>query len=133
MKKALLLIIIPLFSISQTKAQNVLWFKATSFSVKYVDNYGYWTKYSRWIEIDPISVKIDLISKIIIIYSNDQQIYLIKNWSEERRDRSGGTQIEMKVVDQDLDWGTVRLRKTREGDLQLYVDFADVAWVYNIQ
>ena len=133
MKKVLVLMILSLFSISQLKAQNVLWFKATSFSIKYADSYGNWTKYSKWIEIDPMPVKIDLIDDIIIIYSNDQQIYLVKSCSKERRDRDGGTQIEMRVVDQDLDWGIVRLRKTREGDLQLYVDFTDIAWVYNIE
>jgi hypothetical protein len=47
-------------------------------------------------------------------------------------DDGGGVQIKFSVIDQDGDRGTVRLRIQNDGNSQLYVDFADIMWVYNV-
>ena len=44
----------------------------------------------------------------------------------------GGTNVKFYVIDQDYDRGSIRLRVERNGNSQIYVDFSNVAWVYNV-
>jgi hypothetical protein len=69
---------------------------------------------------------------IIIIYSNKTQIYAIYENAGTYNDNDGGKQQGYYVLDQDYDKGMIRLRIARDGTSQLYVDFNDVGWVYNV-
>lgn len=102
------------------------WYKATSYAAKIV---GYdWTS---WIACD-VTIKIDIDADLIVIYSNKTQIYKVIAYDGEAGDEHGGRYVQFRVIDQDADRGAVRLRVEYSGNSQLYVDFADISWVYNV-
>lgn len=120
------LILTMLFSlISLTIFAQTEWFTATEFAIK-VDN-----EWSNWIDCD-ISVKIDIGNDKVTIYSNEVQIYRIIDEVDPPRDKNG-TQVAFSMIDQDGDRGIFRIRKQYDGAIQIYVDFSDVSWVYNIE
>lgn len=120
------LILTMLFSlISLTIFAQTEWFTATEFAIK-VDS-----EWSNWIDCD-ISVKIDIGNDKVTIYSNEVQIYRIIDEVDPPRDKNG-TQIAFSMIDQDGDRGIFRIRKQYDGAIQIYVDFSDVSWVYNIE
>ena len=108
------------------------WYRATSYAYKFTNSYGNWMEWSDWIKCD-IAVKLDLDTDMIVIYSNKTQIYAVYDYNGRASDGNGGVYAEYRVIDQDYDKGKIRLRVERNGNSQLYVDFADVMWVYNVQ
>lgn len=128
MKRILIIIMFGLFCVRATQAQTQ-WFKATEFAVRVVNN-GYWTKWSDWESVD-INIKFDLSNDLIIIYSQETQIYKVLEQVKSPYD-SNGTQVKFRVLDQDYDKGFLRLRVENNGNSQIYVDYADISWVYNV-
>lgn len=128
MKRILIIIMFGLFCIGATQAQTQ-WFKATELAIKVVNN-GNWTKWSDWESVD-INIKFDLSNDLIIIYSQEIQIYKVLEQVKSPYD-SNGTQVKFKVLDQDYDKGFLRLRVENNGNSQIYVDYADISWVYNV-
>lgn len=88
-------------------------------------------KWSAW-EDTNIRIKIDIDNDRIVIYSNRTQIYDIISETTPPRD-SSGSQKAFKFIDQDGDIGTLRLRIQDNGTKQIYIDFSDISWVYNIE
>ena len=123
MKRLMLMMLFSLMSLT-TFAQTE-WFTATEFAIK-VDN-----EWSDWIDCD-ISVKIDIGNDKVTIYSNEVQIYRIIDKVDPPRDKNG-TQVAFSMIDQDGDRGMFRIRKQYDGAIQIYVDFSDISWVYNIE
>lgn len=80
-----------------------------------------------------MKVKIDLDDDLIIIYSEMVQIYRVLKNEGSHIDDSGGKQQKFYVIDQDDDYGYLRLRIERNGNSQIYIDFNDVMWVYNVK
>ena len=74
----------------------------------------------------------NLNTDVITIYSNKTQVYKVYTCSDAYYDNEGGVQVKFTVIDQDGDRGTVRLRVQSDGASQIYVDFADIMWVYNV-
>ena len=110
-----------------------LWFTAYSYAIKYKTEYNRnnstgWSSYEKC----SVPIKFDLDDDMIIIYSNKTQIYAIYEDAGEYNDSDGGKQKGFYVIDQDYDKGMIRLRIARDGTSQLYVDFNDVGWVYNV-
>ena len=125
MKKLFLGILMLLFSVTTLFAQ-VINFKATSFAFKEI---GYqWSDWSRCNILITFNLKTDK----VVIYSNSIQIYKVLTQGQSFVDESGGEQVKYKVIDQDNDLGSMRLRVERNGNSQIYIDFADVSWVYNV-
>lgn len=110
----------------------VRWFKAFSYAYKYKTEYGYWTNWTDWIGCD-VYIKFELDDDVIVIYSNRRQIYAVYSYDGTSTDGGGGVYSSFKVLDQDRDRGVIRLRIEDNGNSQLYVDFADVMWVYNVR
>lgn len=132
MKKFLLMFLM-LFALSVgTASAQSYYYRTTSFSIKYKTEYGTWTNWSAW-EQSNLKVRIDFDDDMIIIYSQTLQVYQVTKYLGDYTDESGGRQTKFQVVDQDDDIGTIRLRIERNGNSQLYVDFADVIWVYNVR
>lgn len=128
MKRILIVIMFGLFCVGAVQAQTQ-WFKATELAIKVV-NTGSWTKWSDWESVD-IDIKFDLSNDLIIIYSQETQIYKVLDQVKSPYD-SNGTQVKFKVLDQDYDKGFLRLRVENNGNSQIYVDYADISWVYNV-
>jgi len=130
--KKFLLIIFAIFCISLNLHAETQWYKATSYAYKYINDYGNWTAWTDWIPCN-VSIKIEIDDDIIVVYSKMKQIYIVTDYKGKYTDSGGGTYISYSVVDQDDDIGTIRLRIERNGNSQLYVDFANVMWVYNVE
>jgi hypothetical protein len=130
MKKFLILIVCLFSFVTISNAQVVNWFKATSFSYRYVDDYGYWTNWSKWEECN-IRIQFLYSKDVIIIYSNKTQNYKIINMVEPPYDPNGVT-VKYQVYDSDGDYGYIRLRVEDNGNSQIYVDFNNISWVYNV-
>ena len=126
--KKLLLTLIFLLGFISVNAQTYR-YKAQNFAYKYVNDNGYWTKWSDWKSCN-ILITIDTDDDIITIYSRTPQVYVITDYIRTYTDSSNGRQMEFKVIDQDRDIGNVRIRIEANGTSQLYVDFNDVSWVY---
>lgn len=134
MKKYLLILLMMfgmLFSNSIDCSAQTYYYCTTGFSIKYKTSSG-WTDWSEWKDSN-MKMKIDFDDDIIVIYSPEIQRYLILEHVSNFTDESGGQQSKYKVIDQDDDIGYIRLRIERNGNSQLYVDFTDVTWVYNVR
>lgn len=104
--------------------------KSTSYSSRFKNDYGRWSEWSKWETTEVlIVVKEDRIS----IYSKRRQEYDVIKYNDKYIDPEGDTVLKMSCVDQDGDLCTLRLISRKSGTLQLYVDFSDIMWVYNVK
>lgn len=123
--KRLITLFIALISI--TAFAETQWYKATEYAYKYTNQ-----SWTDWYSCD-VNIKFDLTNDLIYIYSNKPQTYAIYDIEKDSyTDSAGGKQVAFNVIDQDYDKGIVRLRVERNGNSQIYVDFANVSWVYNV-
>ena len=130
MKKILLTLLLAICA--TTMFAEISFYKATSYAYKYVDSdTDEWVDWTDWIDCN-VKVSFNFDDDIIKIYSNEQQTYVITEYGDEEDDGQGGRMWSLDVVDQDGDKGTVRLRIEKGGNSELYVDFANVMWVYNV-
>ena len=131
MKKILTLIVISFMFISnEIIAQNLKYY-TTDFSVKIKYDDGSWSNWSDW-EDSHCLVNINLDREEINIYSSTPQEFTIYKYEEGSiYDNDGGEQIKLFCVDKDGLRCTIRLR-IYENTLQLYVDYNDVVYVYNL-
>lgn len=135
MKKYLIMLLMAFAFATTTNAQNVQWYKTTAYSIKKLNTDAYgnesWGKWSDWEDSD-MRVKFDLVNDVITIYSPKTQVYRVIRVEDPPYD-STGRQVKFKVIDQDGDYGYVRLRIENNGNSQIYVDFRNVSWVYNVK
>jgi hypothetical protein len=131
MKKVLIMFLM-VFSVGvlTTNAQTY-YYKATSFAYKQMNSYGYWSNWSDW-EYSDVLITINLQTDVVVIYSAKNQTYRITDFLRNFTDNSGGKQIEFRFIDQDGDIGSMRLRIERNGNSQLYIEFVNVIWCYNL-
>ena len=119
------------FALPQSVDAQIYKYRTTAYAQKYVSN-GRWTDWTDWQSSDML-MTIDFTNDIVKIYSPKTQIYKITEYVRNYRDNSGGSQVELSFIDQDFDRGTMRLRIESNGNSQVYIDFADVMWVYNVR
>lgn len=122
MRKVILL----LFTIICTtaSAQNILWFRTTDFAYNYNSTWSDWEKSN-------LKIKIDTNKDLVVIYSKSIQVYKILYEIDPPYDATG-VQVGFKIVDQDGDYGKLRLRIENTGTSQIYIDFNNIHWVYNV-
>ena len=133
MKKIFSIILVTmamLFCVSNTVSAQTYYYKTKQFAIKYKGTNG-WGEWSDW-EASDMKMKIDMDDDLIVIYSKATQIYRVLEDMGSYTDESGGKQQKFWVIDQDDDYGYVRLRIEKNGNSQIYVDFNDVMWVYNV-
>lgn len=107
-----------------------LFYRASFFAYKYVDNDNHWNDWSDW-EPSKIVLSIDTDKETITIYSEQEQRYFILERGDDDQDAAGGEQVEFSVIDQDGDTGVIRVRAQKNSVLQLYVEFNNIMWVYS--
>ena len=126
--KRFLMIFALLVSIVAANAQ-VQYYRSTAYAQANVYNGRY--VWSDW-QSSNMTITINLNTDMITIYSPRTQIYRVVSAGDAYNDSNGGRQVSFKVIDQDGDRGTIRLRIESNGNSQIYVDFSNVAWVYNV-
>lgn len=131
MKKFILFLLLFCFSIGIT-AQTYK-YRATQYAYKTTNRYGVWSNWSDWQNVS-ILVVVSLDREKINIYSQTTQEYDIYDAGNDWvSDNEGGRTWTLKCVNADGLRCEVRLRSQRDSQLQLYVDFSDMMWVYNIE
>ena len=106
------------------QAQDVQWLKAYELSV----NYEGW---SDWESVN-IDIKIDFDNYLIKIFSKQVQVYEILSDLPSLKDDTGKN-IRFRVIDQDKDIGVLTFRVQNDGTKQIYLEFDNVGWVYNVK
>lgn len=128
MKKFILLFLLA-FSAVVASAQS---FKLNAYelSYRYVDGDGEWSEWSDW---EKISILIVFYhdEELITIYSQKTQKYNVKEYVGENED-SDGNSMTFNCVNEDGVNCNIRIRAQKNGVRQLYVDFEDFSWVYNL-
>lgn len=108
-------------------------FNSTEFSTRIKKSNGNWTEWTDW-EDSSVLIVMSLDRSKINIYSEKVQEYDIYDFGNDTEtDKEGGSTWTLRCVNEDGLRCAVRLRKQSNGILQLYVDFRDMSWVYNIK
>jgi hypothetical protein len=107
-------------------------FMSTDFAMKYKDDYGNWSDWTEWEESHCL-VNINLDREEINIYSSEPQEFSIYDSTETEMDDDGGEQMKFMCIDADGLRCVVRLRVQDDGQMQLYVDYNDLMYVYCIE
>ena len=119
-----------LFTLTTTYSQ-VYHFKTTEFAYRIKDLQNNWTGWSDW-ETSDMLITFNTNNNIVTILSPATQVYNIIEYGDKYTDSKGGIQYVLKFIDQDYDYGIMRLRVDPSGVGQIYIDFLDISWVYNI-
>lgn len=131
MKKILMIFMLACMSILPTIAETQ-WYRTTAFAQASI--YGGSYHWGDW-ESSNMNISINLSTDVITIYSPSKQVYYVYgsyNNGNMYTDNNGGRNIKFYVIDQDNDKGEIRLRIESNGNSQIYVDFKNIAWVYNV-
>lgn len=108
---------------------NVQWFRSTSFAYKVVNGYT-WSDWSDW-EGSDVKIKFDLSNDIITIFSPQIQRYRIIDTLTPDYD-SSGNQVKFQAVDSEDVLCHIRLRIEDSGNSQIYVDYSNLMFCYNV-
>jgi hypothetical protein len=123
------LVMISVFCFSQ-----VTKFKTTSISLKTKNEST--RKWTKWSEPDKVEIliSIDLTNERIKIFSKVDQVYDIIKYYDKETDTDGDETLSFQCVDQDGLKCIVRfvVLNSQSGRRQLYVDYSDMMWMYNI-
>lgn len=128
MKKIISILILGL--ITFTASSQVLSFRTTSYTSKTKNYYG-WTDWSPTQSSNMI-LTINLDSDVIKIYSPTTQIYCITSYDGSYVDNDGDVVIRFSFIDQDGDYGHMRLMQRTSGKSEIYIDFSNIIWVYSV-
>lgn len=113
-------------------ADEIIKMQATSLAVKTTDDYGYWSDWSDW-EDCSVLVVINVTNDRVNIYSQTPQEYDIYDYSDEEMDDQGGTTTTFHCVDDDGVRCDMRIRIQADGQIQLYIDYSNLMFVYNVE
>ena len=105
--------------------------KATDFAYMYQTNYGTWSDWSTW-EDCSILCTVDINKDRITIYSIETQVYDIIENSDTYYDEDGDLVWKLVGIDNEGIQCGVRILKKSSGTTQLYVNYSDIRWVYNV-
>lgn len=131
--KRILMLLVLIMTLCGTAIAQTQWYKTTAYAEATVLSTGRYI-WSDW-QSSNMNICFNLGTDTIIIYSPRRQVYTIYdtyNNGNAYVDNSGGQNVKFYVIDQDGDLGEIRLRIERNGNSQIYVDFSNVAWVYNV-
>jgi hypothetical protein len=114
-------------------AKKIIKLKSTSYSLRHKINEQRWGDWAAW-EDAKILITLDTENERITIYSSKTQVYDIAKDEGESTDDDGDETLSLYCIDNDGLRCTVRLvtLNSRNGELQLYVDYSDMSWVYEV-
>lgn len=104
--------------------------KAHEVSYKHQNEWG-WSEWSEWNSCD-IDISFNFDTNRIIIFSQETQDYSISQFLDKEIDNNGESNV-MRCIDSNGLICRVRLRtQYNPKGLQLYIEYKDMAWVYNV-
>lgn len=122
------------FLLINTSIGQVTKFKTTSYSSKFkVENSSSWSKWEK-LENTDILITMDFTNDRIKIFSKKEQVYDIIKYYDKETDSDGDITNQFQCVNEDGIKCIVRLvlLNSKNGQRQIYIDFADIMWMYNI-
>ena len=114
------------FTLKADTNDNVQYYKA----YQYTQKMSYESDFDDWTTVN-IPITFNLTTDQIIIYSKRVQTYYIYKY-DTYISNEGLNAVRFYFVDQDLDKGTCRLVIRKDGTSQIYIDFSNITWVYNV-
>ena len=114
-------------------AQDIYKFRTTELAYQVYDSYNnQWSSWSDW-QSTSVLVVIDLYKERITIYSSELQQYDVYEYYDEKVDSDGDSVSEFRAIDQDgIVCGIRFIRNTYTGRSQIYIDYSDMRWAYNV-
>ncbi len=109
-------------------------FKSSTYTSRFKsEKTGNWSKWAE-LEKTEVLITIDLTNERIKIYSKKEQVYDIIKYYDKETDNDGDETLQFNCVNEDGLKCNVRfvILNSQNGRRQLYIDFADLMWVYNI-
>tara|TARA_R110001599_G_scaffold221395_4_gene420025 strand:- start:49832 stop:50308 length:477 start_codon:yes stop_codon:yes gene_type:complete len=118
--------------ITELSYGQVLKLKTTSLSMKVKNNANRWSDWSDW---ESTSVLIVFKDSRITIYSKEKQVYDVIENEGKKTDSDGDDVLSYYCINEDGARCRLRLirRNSHNGEAQLYIDFNDIKWVYNLE
>ena len=132
MKKFYFTVLFLLFGLIGSVEAQTYKFYSTDFAMKYKTDRGYWSDWSDW-EPSHCLITISLDRDEISIYSEEIQEFDVIRSDDWRKDNGGGEQFEMFCIDSNGLKCSMRLRVQSNGELQLYVEYNDLMYVYHLE
>lgn len=127
--KKLLIILAFLGIFTSSKASDV--YIAYQVAIKVYDSStGYWTPWTDW---ESCNTRIEASNNGIVIYSPEIQAYSAVSKGSTYYDDSGGYNSAYNCVDINNKRCVLRLRKQTDGAFQIYIEYNDAMWVYNVR
>ncbi len=127
-----LIIIVTLILLRQNICEaQVFKLRAYQFSIKTYDKHYGWSDWSKWSGCK-ILITVDLYESRIKIYSQVEQEYDILEVEDQWEDNEGNNTLKCLVIDKDGERCNVRIVNDKNENRQIYVDYPDVYWVYNV-
>ena len=127
--KKFIFIFLMIFGFVISSQAQIQYYKTTSFAEAKIYNGTYY--WGDW-QSSNMVLTINLNTDVITIYSPKTQVYKVYKTGNVFTDSKDGKQVTFYVIDQDYDKGTVRLRIESNGNSQVYIDFLNCAWCYNV-
>ena len=113
-------------------SNDILKWQATSLAYKTVDDWGNWSSWSDWEDVSVLIV-INTVTDRVNIYSSTPQEYDVYDTEPREYDNEGGSSITFHCIDANGLRCDMRIRVQANGQVQLYVDYNDIMFVYNVQ
>jgi len=131
--RSIVLTLILFLFLSISASGQVYKLKSSSFSSKYKINDYKWSDWSEWEETS-VLITMDIDKERITIYSKETQVYDVAENEGETIDDDGDKTLSFFCVDKEGLTCRVRLMRlnSQNGRNQLYVDYKDLKWVYNV-
>lgn len=129
MKKFIILTVLFLGIAISANAQ-VQTYRTTGYYEKKLYSWG-WSNWSSKQQSN-MNIVVNMNTDVVTIYSPRTQVYRVYEYLGTVRDSDGDTTVSLKFIDQDNDRGTMRLVIRANGQSQIYIDFANIMWAYDV-
>lgn len=108
-------------------------FNAIGFSSKTLNDNGEWNDWSEW-QQSSATISLDTDKEKLVIDASKKFSYDIYDKKiSTNSDREGSNILEYSCVDNDGLKCAFRLRNSLDGSIQIYLDYSDVSFVYQVE
>lgn len=99
---------------------------------RYYQKYSYESSWSKPIDCD-VQIIINTDDDLIYVDSKRLQYYHIIEYNKSYIDSDGDMIIKFRCIDEEGISCSIRLVKRKSGTYQIYIDYANIAWVYDVR